>query len=55
MERFNPGNKFEHVIFVDDSTKNINGCGAVGMIGIRYEDSIQLEKCLIDVGIKFTH
>ena len=54
LEKFNPDGKYEHVVFVDDSNKNVNACGQVGMIGVRYKDAQQMEETLKEVGISFT-
>lgn len=51
--KFNPDERFSHVVFVDDSVKNVNACEKVGMIGVLYKDAKQMEATLKKVGITF--
>jgi len=46
LRKFNPEGKFKHVIFIDDSVRNVNACGPCGMQGVHYKSAKQLEHVL---------
>ncbi|CAG9296937.1 HAD family hydrolase [Celerinatantimonas diazotrophica] len=45
--------KAQECVFTDDMSRNIRGCEAVGMHGIVFENSAQLEARLHELGLEF--